>query len=513
MFQELLAFLNQGSTGVVSLVIAMKSFLWERRQAGSQATIGEYLEWLRRQQHSELVEGQQELLQRISAENEEAEMTRDFLSDLLAQVAAVKSPLDEILEKVSGNDAKLDLILEELSAANAPLSEGQLAVSAQVLEALVAGVEGAGYRATLKYKGNNPREGTLGLVWRVGMKSPHMMLTDYVGGITDNRLSLILNPDASICLRSFDGDGNEYVISSPSFEKAQCVTPVATWKGRDVSLWVNGQHIGSKTMGCGFEYLGPVLFQGIDINGSLSADRVAIVDDPPSLAFEKDGVAHGSLLIMVKLWRVAHGSELIREFWQNPYGGLNFLPPDEVISDSTSQIAGGAKAPDLFQRRGTAYLQKGDYELAVSDLTTAITMKSDPSLLRARAEALTRLGRFSEALADCNQAIILAPRDADTHNSRAWLLATCPDDRIRNGRNALQDARKACELSSDHRACLNTLAAAFAEAGDFDNAIATQERVPSLFPTSEGYGMEPQRKEAEAKLALYKKGYPYRENM
>ena len=57
------------------------------------------------------------------------------------------------------------------------------------------------------------------------------------------------------------------------------------------------------------------------------------------------------------------------------------------------------------------------------------------------------------------------------------VLATCPEDRIRDGKRAVELAKRACELSSRQVAtCVETLAAAYAEAGDFEAACDTQAR-------------------------------------
>ena len=61
--------------------------------------------------------------------------------------------------------------------------------------------------------------------------------------------------------------------------------------------------------------------------------------------------------------------------------------------------------------------------------------------------AWSRLGNFDKALADFNETIRLDPRHASAYNSRAWLWATCPDGKCRDGKKAVESATKACELT------------------------------------------------------------------
>lgn len=62
--------------------------------------------------------------------------------------------------------------------------------------------------------------------------------------------------------------------------------------------------------------------------------------------------------------------------------------------------------------------------------------------------------------------------DVAVTNGLAWLLATCPEDQLRNGREAVEIAQRTCEFTNWQNAdCLDTLAAAYAETGDFDAAL------------------------------------------
>lgn len=97
------------------------------------------------------------------------------------------------------------------------------------------------------------------------------------------------------------------------------------------------------------------------------------------------------------------------------------------------------------------------------------------------------------------------PDHAGGHNSLAWGLATCPDSRVRDGQRAFRLAVKACELTSYKEAyIIDTLAAAYAEAGDFEQAVKWQRKALSLAP-------EDQKSEYEDHLNLFLRKQPVRE--
>jgi tetratricopeptide (TPR) repeat protein len=149
--------------------------------------------------------------------------------------------------------------------------------------------------------------------------------------------------------------------------------------------------------------------------------------------------------------------------------------------------------------------------------------------------------RYKASLADLNTLAILGSsvRNEITQawalNDREWLRATCPDPSIRNGQLAIADAKKACELTKWKFASeIDILAAAYAEAGDFDSAIRYEQQAIStagsepdetfklatqLFSKRDATelakkatkGVEPRQRELSQRMELYKQHRPYRE--
>ena len=92
-------------------------------------------------------------------------------------------------------------------------------------------------------------------------------------------------------------------------------------------------------------------------------------------------------------------------------------------------------------------------------------------------------------------------------NSLAWLRATCPETGTRDGKEAVKLAIKACELSNwTYWGYIDTLAAAYAEAGDFKDAVKYQKEALKMVEKSTGHP------ELQRRLALYEQKQPYRED-
>jgi tetratricopeptide (TPR) repeat protein len=110
--------------------------------------------------------------------------------------------------------------------------------------------------------------------------------------------------------------------------------------------------------------------------------------------------------------------------------------------------------------------------------------------------------QFEAALAETNAAPLAA-------NDLAWLLATSGDPSLRDGKRAVELAQQACEQAQGKSAgSLDTLAAAFAEAGDFVQAVATARRALSIARDAGATGLAG---EIESRLAQYLQGQPHRD--
>ena len=82
------------------------------------------------------------------------------------------------------------------------------------------------------------------------------------------------------------------------------------------------------------------------------------------------------------------------------------------------------------------------------------------------------MGNYPAAASDFAKAEQMAPSNQRVLNRVAWFKATCPENSFRNGKEVVRESTKSCELGQWNNArSLDTLAAAYAETGDFDQAV------------------------------------------
>ena len=165
---------------------------------------------------------------------------------------------------------------------------------------------------------------------------------------------------------------------------------------------------------------------------------------------------------------------------------------------------------DLLNQ-GQAAFRAGNYDEAVELFSQVIESGGEPGVLAAaltnRGLAESRRGAWQHAIEDQEEALRLQANLASAHNNLAWLLSTCPVDGLRNGDQAVEHALWACKATGwAVPACVGTLAAAYAESGDFGQAVRLQERALADPAYCRKYGEE----DARERLRLYEQGLPYR---
>jgi tetratricopeptide (TPR) repeat protein len=130
----------------------------------------------------------------------------------------------------------------------------------------------------------------------------------------------------------------------------------------------------------------------------------------------------------------------------------------------------------------------------------------DVDALRGRAEMRLGVGQPSAAVDDYEQALQFEPKNTSVLNNLAWVLATSLDGKIRDAQRSIQLSQRACRLTDYQRAdTLSTLAAGYAEAGDFEKAVDWARKAIELNQNQEA--KEQLRKE----LNSYEQEKPWRE--
>jgi len=167
---------------------------------------------------------------------------------------------------------------------------------------------------------------------------------------------------------------------------------------------------------------------------------------------------------------------------------------------------------EAHQNWGTALVSQNKLEEAISHFTEALRLK--PNLAEAHSQLgliLAALGKTQEALAHYRQAVQLNPNLVEALNNLAWALATHPKPEWRNGTEAVAFAQRACKITARKvPALLGTLAAAYAEAGQFTEAVRAAEEARDLASSS---GQEELAATNQKLLKLYQSGQPFHESL
>jgi tetratricopeptide (TPR) repeat protein len=162
-----------------------------------------------------------------------------------------------------------------------------------------------------------------------------------------------------------------------------------------------------------------------------------------------------------------------------------------------------------YYNLGQLLRKSGSWQAAADAYLAAV--RSNPTDLPTElnlASVLPHLGRSREAITWFNKVLIENPTSVEALNNLAWLLSTSPDSDLRDGARAVQFAEHACSLTDFKTpAFLGTLAAAYAEAGRFGDAVTTAQNAAALATASGDSATAAKNHEL---LELYRAKRPYR---
>lgn len=158
---------------------------------------------------------------------------------------------------------------------------------------------------------------------------------------------------------------------------------------------------------------------------------------------------------------------------------------------------------------GSALAAQGKMTEAVKHLREAVRIQPDVETRLQFAAMLRASGNIREAIEQTRLALAAKPDMPEVLSNLAWLLATAADDSVRNGVEAVQFGERACRLTDFKKARpVGALAAAYAEAGRFSDAVSTAQKAIELARAAgdaQFAGMN------EQLLKLYQSGRPYHE--
>jgi tetratricopeptide (TPR) repeat protein len=182
---------------------------------------------------------------------------------------------------------------------------------------------------------------------------------------------------------------------------------------------------------------------------------------------------------------------------------------EKALKDYARALEANPRNAGAYANTAAVALKRKEFDAVIAACTQATEL--DPRMGEAyinRAEAYQGKGELPRAVADLKKAIALEGNRLEVAcNQLAWIRATSLEKSLRNGKEAVAAATRACELTKwQNPGVLDTLAAAYAEHGQFAQAVEAQARAlafDKLLPDI--------RQEMEHRLEQYKRGEAYRE--
>jgi tetratricopeptide (TPR) repeat protein len=184
---------------------------------------------------------------------------------------------------------------------------------------------------------------------------------------------------------------------------------------------------------------------------------------------------------------------------------------DEAIAEYHIALQINPRFAEACYNLGNARLRQGNVDEAIAQYQKALEFNPDfADAHNNLGTALLHRGNTAEAIAQYRLAMQLKPDKAEIQNNLAWLLATCSDASLRNGNQAVALAERANQLTGNgNPVVLDTLAAAYAEAGRFPEAVTTAQRalrLAAVHSNSELAGS------LQSQLKLFQAGQPFHLN-
>ncbi len=180
--------------------------------------------------------------------------------------------------------------------------------------------------------------------------------------------------------------------------------------------------------------------------------------------------------------------------------------PAEAIEHYRQTLRLRPDLPGVRNNLGLMLQAQGKLTEAIAVYRNALELTPDSPRIHVNiGNAWVGLGKFRRAIEHYRQTLRLSPDSLKANNNLAWLLATCPDAEIRDGKRAVELALRVNRLSGGtHSSFLDTLAAAYAEAGQYPEAVETARRA---LKAADAQGTE--AGSLRKRLDLYRSGLPF----
>ncbi|HUW82808.1 MAG TPA: tetratricopeptide repeat protein [Phycisphaerae bacterium] len=182
---------------------------------------------------------------------------------------------------------------------------------------------------------------------------------------------------------------------------------------------------------------------------------------------------------------------------------------DQALAHYNESLRVRGDRAEVHSNLAILLAQKGQIPQAVEHLRQALQLKPDyPEAHNNLASLLIGMGQFAQAAEHLREALNIDSAQPAALESLAWLYATCPQDTLRNGPEAVRLAQHLCQLTDNDPSALDTLAAAYAETGQFAQAVAAAQQAVSAATQRGQSELAPA---FEARRRLYRAGQPFRE--